>query len=192
MRGFDEADASVSRANAWRRPTLVAAAALAAAVGVALMASRGGNSSPRTTLLPEPLAVPAPTRASLPPAAPPAPASVAKRPKTGVVPQPSVRARPSLAEETAALDGVQRELERGDDARALELLDRYERGGSANRMSAEATLLRIEALARAGRRSDADALARSFIAKNPGNPLVDRARAIVSKLDQPSDAGAKP
>jgi outer membrane protein assembly factor BamD (BamD/ComL family) len=112
---------------------------------------------------------------------------------TRPAPSQQARSRPSLAEETAALDEIRAAIEASDAARALELLDRYDRRGEGgNRMSAEAMVLRLEALVRGGHTTKARELARSFIERNPDSPLADRARAILSNLDGSADAGVTP
>ena len=60
------------------------------------------------------------------------------------------------------------------------MLDEYAAGSNSVDMSAEATLLRIEALQAAGQREQAKALAERFVARAPDNPLADRARALTS------------
>jgi hypothetical protein len=102
------------------------------------------------------------------------------------VPAPSVT--PKRAPAPSGSVGLERELELLDDARnalasgnavqALALLDRH-RALRGNSLNAEATLLRIQALASAGRGEEAAALARSFIASNPNSLLADRARRFI-------------
>jgi hypothetical protein len=89
-------------------------------------------------------------------------------------------ARPrSLEEETKALEAVQAELRAGRAGAALGLLDRYDRASNGGGMTAEARLLRIEALARTGNTAAAARLAREFVNTYPNSPLVDRARKYV-------------
>ena len=106
-----------------------------------------------------------------------------ERPRSGV-PTPKPRSKPpsqrSLAQEVAQLDQVSAKLGSGDTDAALRLLEDYEHG-SAPRLSAEATLLKIEALARAGRTDEARAIAKNFVARYPDSPLVDRARAYLGE-----------
>ncbi|HEY6816809.1 MAG TPA: tetratricopeptide repeat protein [Croceibacterium sp.] len=71
-------------------------------------------------------------------------------------------------------------LGRGDAAAALAELDRFGRGPGWRQLAVEARLLRIEALARAGRAEEARNLARRFVEQNPNNPLVDRARTFAT------------
>jgi hypothetical protein len=90
-----------------------------------------------------------------------------------------IRSPASLAEEIAALDGARTALHMADPALALSRLDEYDHALRGTRLTAEATLLRIEALARAGNQGQASELARRFIDNNPGSALADRARAFV-------------
>lgn len=86
---------------------------------------------------------------------------------------------PSLDEEVNALDDARTALASGKSREALERLGRYHKVLHGTRLAAEATLLEIQALAESGRRDEAAKMARHFIDGNPGNPLVDRARAFV-------------
>ena len=81
------------------------------------------------------------------------------------------------------LQQVRSALAGGDGGRALRGLDQYDRRGT--RLRTESTILRIEALARVGRRAEAAVLAQRFVADHPTDPLVDRARAY---LPEPADA----
>ncbi|HEX3597761.1 MAG TPA: hypothetical protein VHU80_21780 [Polyangiaceae bacterium] len=112
-------------------------------------------------------------REPLPPARRAAP-SVVKRHEQTKVPEAPPPA--SLSDEVAALDRARSALDANDATRALELLDAYDRSGS--RLTAEATMLRVEALSRSGRREQAAELARQFTDSNPDSPLVERARTF--------------
>jgi len=85
----------------------------------------------------------------------------------------------SLSDELSALKVASNALAAGDPRAALAALDRYDRVLKGQKMRAEATLLRIEALERAGQTQAASALAQRFVEQNPGSPLVDRARSFV-------------
>jgi hypothetical protein len=87
----------------------------------------------------------------------------------------------SLPDEIAALDRVRTALSSGDSAAALRGLDDFERVLHGTRLVAEATMLRIDALARSGRAGEASDLAARFVEANPGNALADRARAFIRK-----------
>jgi hypothetical protein len=132
--------------------------------------------------------IPTPSASKPPPAAS---ATVSAQPPSVVVSSPSPSTRkapkppppPSLSQEVESLDRVQAALDADDPGRALALLDVYRRSGGG-RMGAEAQLLRIEALSRAGRSEQARQLAAEFVATHPGNPLIDRARAFVGSSPQ--------
>lgn len=90
------------------------------------------------------------------------------------------RAAPTLAEEIALLDQARAALSERNSTRVLALVQQYERELAGTRMRAEAELLRIEALAQSGQRSEAAKLAERFIEQYAGNPLTDRARALAT------------
>jgi hypothetical protein len=83
----------------------------------------------------------------------------------------------TLSEQLDQIKRVRSLLRSGDPKRALELLDQYPGGSPGSALAAEATLLRIEALAAAGRATEATALARQFATTYPNSPLIDRARS---------------
>jgi hypothetical protein len=85
---------------------------------------------------------------------------------------------PSLEAELALLDRARAELARGEPATALSSLDDYDAALKGTRLALEARLLRIQALAAHGKRTEAAKLAREFIARHPDSPLAERARAF--------------
>jgi hypothetical protein len=85
----------------------------------------------------------------------------------------------SLPDEIASLDRARAALSSGDAQGALRVLDDYDRVLRGTRLTAEATLLRIDALARLGRAAEASALATRFVDANPASALADRARAFI-------------
>jgi hypothetical protein len=85
----------------------------------------------------------------------------------------------SLSDEVETLDRASAALSEGDPNRSMRILEEYDHVLHGTRLVAEATLLRIEALARLGRTSAASELARRFIDASPGNALAERARAFV-------------
>ena len=97
----------------------------------------------------------------------------------------------TLADELAELNRAETALGAGDTRTAFEALDHYDRVLKGRRMRAEATLLRIETLSRAGQPKAAAALAARFVKENPGSPLVDRAESFMSRASAP-DAGVGP
>jgi hypothetical protein len=78
------------------------------------------------------------------------------------------------------LQAARAALDAGDGKHALALLDHYGRSAQNPRLGDEATVVRLEALSRVGRADEASELAREFVAKHPGSPLVDRARAFIA------------
>jgi hypothetical protein len=70
-------------------------------------------------------------------------------------------------------------LRSGDAAQALDLLTRHARERTGNGLEAEATLLRIEALAALGQHADASELATRFVHENPNSALGDRAKSFI-------------
>jgi outer membrane protein assembly factor BamD (BamD/ComL family) len=96
----------------------------------------------------------------------------------------------TLADEVEILKKAEAALGAGDTTHAIEALDRYDRVVKDPQMHSEATLLRIQALSRAGKAEAASALARRFVEQNPGSPLVDRARSFVAQ--DPDPVGERP
>ncbi len=85
----------------------------------------------------------------------------------------------SIAREIAALDDVRRSLSAGEPQKALKQLGDYGRSHPRGVLRQEATLLRIEALARVGDRAGARRLADRFLGANPSSPHEKRIRALV-------------
>jgi hypothetical protein len=183
-----ERSLAVSR-NDSRAAFAFGAVALLAAAGVALAVVPRDRDTEAPSIQPErarSAALAAPVASSnqgLPaatterPAEPPAPSALpsatAKSKPVLAAPVPS-----TLEQELALLERARAQLSSGDSAAALSELDRYagQRGG---RLVAEATLLRLQALTRAGRAAEASRLARKFVAENPNDPLAERARSFV-------------
>jgi hypothetical protein len=84
----------------------------------------------------------------------------------------------TLADELASLQRARAALRSGDAKQALRELDHYDFVLGGRQLKAEASLLRIEALSRAGQVDVAAAQARRFVQQNPNHPLVDRARSF--------------
>jgi hypothetical protein len=173
------------RTSRWPRLQVAAAATvMALAAGTALLVRQGGETS---VIAPEPFPTRSaePLRATATPSAEPAPATPRKQPS------PPVRSTPpTLAEEVASLQHARAALASGDAARCLRELDAYDRVVKGQKLRSEATLLRVEALTRAGQNEAAAALARRFAEHNPNDPLVDRARKLASQ--QSEAAGGQP
>jgi hypothetical protein len=94
-------------------------------------------------------------------------------------PLPSASAPVTLSAELDALKVASTALSAGNAQAALAALDRYDHVLKGSKLRAEATLLRIQALARAGNAQAASTLAQRFVDQNPDSPLVDRARSFI-------------
>lgn len=84
-----------------------------------------------------------------------------------------------MSAEIALLDRARGTLA-SDPGQTLSVLDEYDHVLHGEHLAAEATLLRIEALAGAGLREAAGELARRFVEGNPGSALAERARAFMT------------
>lgn len=111
-------------------------------------------------------------------------ASAVKRSVGPGAPAPSAAA--SLSDELSELKVASNALGAGDTRAALAALDRYDHVLKGSKLRAEATMLRIQALASAGDASGASTLAQRFVDHNPESPLVDRARSFIR---QPGSGG---
>jgi hypothetical protein len=107
--------------------------------------------------------------------------AVTVKPTPSIAPAAGHSAPASLSDELSALKVASSALSAGDPKAALAALDRYDRVLKGQKLRAEATLLKIEALSRGGQTQAASTLAQRFVDQNPGNPLVDRARSFVVK-----------
>ncbi|MDX2055436.1 MAG: hypothetical protein SFV15_23745 [Polyangiaceae bacterium] len=124
----------------------------------------------------EPVVVSTPSAPPVP--AIPAPAKAAK----GGAENASVKNSPAtLSDELEALKVAQTALSASDAPGALRALDRYDRVLRGQKLRAEASLLRIEALSAAGQAEAASKLASRFVEENPNSPLVDRARTFIKQ-----------
>lgn len=178
---------AISREVLVREPAQVSASSPAAASPDPVAAPPGGSAAPQLLVpssAPERARVAAAPDASAARRRVPSQAPALKSPMPSVEPSTAASAGASgaaatLGEELGLLMKAQNALRAGDAQGALSLLDGYTRelGGSA--LSAEATLLRMEALAALGRSEQARALAERFVRENPNSPLVDRAQSFL-------------
>jgi hypothetical protein len=111
-------------------------------------------------------------------AAPAAPASAPKVVESSAGPSESAIAAHApvasrLSLEIAALDRAKAVLARGDVAEALRQLDTYRASFPRGALAEEATALRIEALARAGRRDEARQALAELRKSHPESPLLE-------------------
>ena len=94
-------------------------------------------------------------------------------------PRGAAPATDSLAAELSAIEDARSALGRRDYAGALRLLDDYTRRFSKRHLDSEATVLRIETLAKKGDRDAAARLGQSFLAGHPNGPYARRVRSLV-------------
>ena len=91
-------------------------------------------------------------------------------------PQTPAATRALLTAELGALDRARLSLANGDARRALEELDAYDRGFPRGRLQIEAEVLRIDALAKVGRKDAARQRAEAFLRHYPNSVLATRVR----------------
>jgi hypothetical protein len=100
----------------------------------------------------------------------PTPAEAPSRSREAPVPRPPIS---KLAGEIAALDRAKQALTSGDAPEALRQVDAYRGAFPAGTLFAEATALRIEALARLGREGEARTELARLKRQSPESPLLD-------------------
>ncbi len=161
------------------------AAAVALAAGVALFAR---HKEPSERISAEPASTlqlahnaQAPSASAIALTAAPSPTPSSKPAPIFSAPAPTHSAPASLSDELSALKRASSALNARDTSGALSALDQYDHVLKGTKMRAEATLLRIETLSRAGQAGAASELAQRFVAQNPESPLVDRARSFVQQ-----------
>lgn len=133
-----------------------------------------------------------PAQATLPSAEPTAGTAAIAAPPTAAFATSAVNAAPSapapksalemnasIAGEVALLDRARRALAAGDAERALGVLDEYGRAPRSGILGPETLLLRIQALLQLGQREAAVALARRFVAQNPGSRHAESLRSLL-------------
>lgn len=143
--------------------------------------------------------------AATPPAAADAPADAPAQPRSAVAasaraaatgaPAPAASPAPAatadaaseLSEEVAALRSAREALGRGQPQKSLEAVNAYFARFPGGRLSAEARVLRIEAMYAGGQRAQAATLARAMLAQSPRTPYAARLRVIAGE-----DGAAKP
>jgi len=122
------------------------------------------------------------------PAPPPAPADTpAPSPAAATAAAPRARAVAAagdLGDQVALIDFARAAVSGGAGARALEILRRYQERYPAGSFRPEAAAIKIEALMKLGRESEARALAERFVAEHRGSLLARRV-AEVAGLAQP-------
>jgi len=108
--------------------------------------------------------------------------SVAPQAAPAVAGEPAAADRSAalLSAELGALDHARLALAGGDARRALEEIDAYDRAYPAGRLQIEAEVLRIDALAKLGRKDAARQRAEAFLRRHPTSVLATRVRAHVA------------
>jgi hypothetical protein len=121
-----------------------------------------------------------------PPAPSIQPAVVTETQPAPVAPSPRSRATAAVAlrEQVALIDSARAALSEGESRRVLEILRRYQDKYPAGTFRPEATAIRIEALMKLGRETEARALAARFVAEHRGSLLARRV-ADVAGLTEP-------
>jgi outer membrane protein assembly factor BamD (BamD/ComL family) len=105
---------------------------------------------------------------------------------TGAAPA-SATADSSIIAELHTLDQARAALSNGSPAQALALLDAYALRFPHASMKPEATVLRIEALERAGDLSAATRVAQAFLRSNPSSPYASRIRSLLGESNRESN-----
>jgi outer membrane protein assembly factor BamD (BamD/ComL family) len=82
----------------------------------------------------------------------------------------------TLGDELAVVESASRALRSGNPQAALGRLAEYRQRFPRGKLALEAQVLRIEALARAGRSDEAARLARGFLKRHPHSPVAARIR----------------
>jgi hypothetical protein len=123
-----------------------------------------------------------PTAVAPPPAGRPvtAPTPVPPTPQRATrAADPTPSSGSSIPAELATLDQARSAMAGGDPGRALSILDDYAMRFPHASMASEATVMRIEALVKAGNQPAAQRVADSFLRFNPQSPYAARIKSLV-------------
>ena len=93
---------------------------------------------------------------------------------------PAPVAAGDLRDQIALIDAARAAVTGGSSERALVLLRRYDSSYPGGAFRPEALALRIEALDQDGRRAEAQALARDFLARYPHSPVAERVARVAA------------
>jgi hypothetical protein len=98
------------------------------------------------------------------------------------VPQAAIAAAQAatLRQELSAIDHARLSLASGETRRALDELEAYDQRFPAGRLQIEAEVMRIDALAKLGRKDAARQHAEAFLRRHPNSVLAQRVRAHVA------------
>ena len=158
----------------WVPAGVIVAAVAAGVVGVQMSAK------------PEPAAVhaPAPAIAAPPAEAPRAVALASSGARVEKIRRRAPAAAPvaagDLRDQIALIDAARAAVKGGSSERALVLLRRYDSSYPGGAFRPEALALRIESLDQDGRRAEAQALARDFLARYPHSPVAERVARVAA------------
>lgn len=135
---------------------------------------------------PPPPAPPPPVDAPSVDAPPPEPVAEVKpsrppppKPRPAPVPTPAAEEEDLLALEVSLLDQARTQLP-ASPANALAALDRHSKQFPKGSLKLEASLLRVEALVKAGRRAEAERLGAKLAAQDPDGPLGLRVKRLLA------------
>ncbi|WP_437323532.1 hypothetical protein [Sorangium sp. So ce381] len=132
------------------------------------------------TAVQAPASAPAPVEAVAEETIAPALAGGSSAAATKLDPKPSGTGAAALEAELGALDAARTMLASGNARGALSLLDAYSRTHPRGRLSLEAEVLRIDALAKSGRSDAASQRAAAFLRRHPNSVLASRVRRYVN------------
>jgi TolA-binding protein len=155
-----------------------------ASAGGGWLALRHRAASPAVTA-PSVATTHVPARAAAPPLSPVGASAEPVRTETAPLPRPSARPAPGpsaagdLHEEIALLDRARAAVRAGDGTGALAMLSDYQRRFGRGTFSQEATVLRVEALAKSGQMSAARKLGERFLAAHPESPHAERIERLL-------------
>jgi outer membrane protein assembly factor BamD (BamD/ComL family) len=109
-----------------------------------------------------------------------APDATTTAPPADAAPKSPPKPASTLADEVRLIDAALAAVRNHRGARALELLDAYDRQYPTGAMAPEAAVARIDATRAVGDIAHARELATAFLAAHPGSPLAARVRALIA------------
>jgi hypothetical protein len=178
------ATSTTAAATSVTKAALTKWAVVVGLVGGGAITSAHFLAQPKPAPAPSALVVPASVRpAPAVPQVPPAAPVVADNPIPSAPPSPQRSepraAAPALAAELSALDAARSSLSAGEPKAALKSLDAYARNFPRGKLSIEAEVLRIDALAKSGQTAAARSRAEAFIKRHPDSVLASRVRSSI-------------
>jgi hypothetical protein len=103
----------------------------------------------------------------------------AETPKAAVPSRSPAHEEDALSLELSAIESARAALGRRDYSRALRLLDEYAKRFPKAHLTAEATVLRIEALTARGDKAAATRIGKAFLSRDPNGPYARRVRSLL-------------